>query len=67
MWKYNHCKDTVTDRDILPMEMLEWNRLIQERATIDDQLHACKFNAWLMDMWRRGMTDEQLYNLYNKR
>ena len=64
MWKVNHCEGVVSMRDILPMEMLEWSRLVEQRSKIEHALHSCLFTASHMDAWRRGLTLEQLKDVY---
>ena len=64
MWKINHCPDTVSMRDILPMEMMEWTRLVKQRAEIEYALHNCLFTVSHMDAWRRGLTLDQLKDVY---
>ena len=64
--KHNHCSDVVSDRDIEVLEMLKWFKLMNKHEELYEEFHQCSFNAWKYDMWKRGMSDQQLYNLYNR-
>lgn len=64
MWKVNHIPDVVSNRDIMIMEMFEWCKLVEQRANIEEQLHSCLFTASHMDAWKRGLTTEQLKDVY---
>lgn len=62
--KVNHCPDVVSPRDIMVMEMLEYNQLIKQRTAIEYALHDCLFTAAHDDAWSRGITLEQLRDYY---
>lgn len=63
--KINHCPDTVSTRDIMIMEMLEWSRLVKKQAEIEYALHNCLFTTAHMDAMTRHLTMEQLHDYYN--
>lgn len=65
--KINHCPDVVSDRDIMVMEMLEYSRLIKQRAEIYERLHYNSFTSALMEAWERGMTLEDVRAQYSEK
>jgi len=52
MWKVNHCDDTVTNRDVEVMEMLEWFKLMEQQGVLYDKFHACECNVVKCAKWR---------------
>jgi len=52
MWKVNHCDDTVTNRDVEVMEMLEWFKLMKQQGVLYDKFHACECNVVKYAKWR---------------